>query len=151
MNVERLELEARFNSLSDEEVIRLISSGNLTELAQSIAATELEQRGVSLPSIEPTIDEPEEALDHDVQMRIVAHHLTPTEAYILCARLQAEGIPAEAGNANFAQTYSLYTFAVGGACLRVPLEYIPQAMQVIDAFNRGEFRLDEDFNFDKAD
>jgi len=95
------------------------------------------------------MDETMEAEDpYHGDLKIVARYLTPTEAHMLCACLQAAGVPAEAGDTNLVQAHSLLAGAVGGACLRVPEQFVPEAMQVIAAFKRGEFALGEDFDFD---
>jgi hypothetical protein len=79
-------------------------------------------------------------------MQIVARHLTPTEAHMLCACLHAAGVPAEAGDTNLVQAHSLLTSAVGGACVRVPQEFVANAEEVMRAFQRGDFSLDDDFD-----
>ena len=78
-------------------------------------------------------------------MQIIARHLTPTEAHLLCGCLRASGVPAEAGDTNLAQAHSLLTLAIGGASIRVPQAYVDEAMAVMAAFKRGEFQLNDDF------
>lgn len=143
MNSNREDIKARFHSLADEEIIHLMASGNLTELAQSVAVIELQQRGLSIPASNSPENNGMESTAQDIRMRMVARYLTPTEAYIMCARLQAEGIPAETGDTHFVQAQPLFSTAVGGACIRVPLEFVTQALEVVDAFNRGDFQLDD--------
>ncbi|MFZ4286377.1 hypothetical protein [Variovorax sp. HJSM1_2] len=79
-------------------------------------------------------------------MQIVARYLTPTEAHMLCGCLRAARIPAETGDTNLVQADELLSPALGGACLRVPEKYVAEALQVMDAFKRGEFALDDDFD-----
>jgi hypothetical protein len=144
----RQDLEARFSLLSDEELLSRGSSGGLTDIAQLVAAAEAEARGLVLPPISSpdARDGSEDVYYGDLQ--IVARQLTAIEAQMLCSCLQASGVPAVAGDTNFVQTYSLLAGAVGGASVRVPAAFVPEALDVIAAFKRGEFRLKDDFDFD---
>lgn len=148
MSAIRQDLEAKFRILSDEELLSQGSSGGLTDIAQLVAAAEAEARGLVLPPIlSPTArDGSEDVYYGDLQ--IVARQLTATEAQMLCSCLQAGGVPAVAGDTNFVQTYSLLAGAVGGASVRVPAAFVPEALDVIAAFKRGEFQLKDDFDFD---
>jgi hypothetical protein len=76
----------------------------------------------------------------------LARDLTPTEAHLLAACLQAAGIPADAGDTNMAQMHSLLSIAMGGASVRVPETRLGEARGVLEAFRRGDFALDEDFD-----
>ncbi len=116
----------------------------LSELAQSIAQAEATARGLLLPGFVPL--EPQEVRYGDMQ--IVEKNLTPTEAHVLCVCLQVAGVPATVGDVNLVQTYSLLSIAVGGACVRVPPAFVAEAREVIAAYKRGEFRLDDDFDVD---
>jgi len=148
MNSDRDDLTAQFQLLSDEELISRGTSGGLTALAQSVAIAEARVRGLFLRELEP-MDEPNEIEGpYHGNMKIVARYLTPTEAHMLCSCLQAAGVPAETGDTNLVQAHSLLAGAVGGACLRVPEQFVQEAMEVIAAFKRGEFALGEDFDFD---
>jgi len=148
MNSDRNDLAAQFQLLSDEELVSRGTSGELTELAQAVAIAEAQARGISLPELEPPDEGDEAEGPYHGDMQIVARYLTPTEAHMLCSCLQAAGVPAETGDTNLVQAHSLLAGAVGGACLRVPAQFVPEAMEVIAAFKRGEFALDEDFDFD---
>ena len=88
--------------------------------------------------------------DYLGDMEIVARHLTPTEAHMLCACLHAARVPADVGDANTVQADLLLAPALGGACLRVPASYVDEAKQVMAAFHRGEFQLDDDFDVGEA-
>jgi len=148
MNSDRDDLIAQYQLLSDEELMSRGTSGGLTTLAQSVAVAEARARGISLPDLEPIDEAIETEGPYHGDMKIVARYLTPTEAHMLCSCLQAAGIPAEAGDTNLVQAHSLLAGAVGGACLRVPEQFVSEAMEVIAAFKRGEFALGEDFDFD---
>lgn len=140
------ELTDHLQSLSDSELLRRASGGGLTEGAQRLAEQELASRGIALPDRPATREEVERAYEGD--MTIVAKYLTPTEAHMLCSCLNAAGIPADAGDTNTVQAHSLLSIAVGGARVRVPSAYETEALEVIAAFHRGEFSLDENFDPD---
>jgi hypothetical protein len=74
----------------------------------------------------------------------VATYYVPTDAHIVQGCLMAAGIPAVVADANLVQTHSLLTPALGGVRILVPASYLQQAQEVIAAFNRGEFQLDDD-------
>src|ERR1035437_8153293 len=74
----------------------------------------------------------------------VAIYFLPTDAYIVQGCLVAAGVPAVVADANLVQTDSLLTSALGGVRILVPESYMQQAQEVIDSFNRGEYRLDDD-------
>jgi hypothetical protein len=84
--------------------------------------------------------------NHLGDMKIVERHLEPLEAHTLCLCLQGAGIPAETADVNLVQTDWLLTIAVGGASIRVPAAYVNEAKEVIAAYKRGEFALDDDFD-----
>ena len=140
------DLIAHLQSLSDSELLLRASGGRLTEQAQLLAEQELGLRGLSLPEKR----EPKLEMDREYEgdMTIVAKYLTPTEAHMLCSCLNAAGIPADAGDTNTVQAHSLISIAVGGARVRVPSAYETEALEVIAAYNRGEFSLDENFDPD---
>ncbi|MCW5623456.1 MAG: DUF2007 domain-containing protein [Burkholderiales bacterium] len=145
MNPDRDTLVAAFHALADDELIRRVESGTLTELAQSVAQSELRSRGLS--AHQPSATAPVESSEpYHGDLVIVAKRLMPTEAHLLSSCLQAAGIPAETGDTHFVQAYSLLAIAVGGASVRVPAAFAAEAREVIAAYQRGEFRLDEDFD-----
>ncbi len=142
MASQREDLEVEFQGLSDEELVRRYALGGLTEIGQEIAINEARSRKLSLPNPQ-SIDEEEMAYN---DMEIVARDLTPTEAHMLCSRLNSCDIPASAGDVNLVQAYSLISIAVGGACVRVPPDFVDAAMEVITAFKQGAFELGDDFH-----
>ena len=71
----------------------------------------------------------------------VASYDQPTQAYIVQGCLVAAGVPAVVVDAELNQVDSLLTPALGGVRIRVPIDYIEQANEVIAAFNRGEYTL----------
>jgi hypothetical protein len=75
---------------------------------------------------------------------IVARYYIPTDAHIVKGCLVAAGVPAVVADDNLVQTNSLLTAAVGGVSILVPKEYMEQARDIIDSFNRGDFQLKDD-------
>ena len=140
----RPDLVTLFESLADEELARVLSSGELTEQAQSLAQAAATKRGLDLPARQ--LESAEQASEYQGDMTMVARYLTPTEAHLLCSCLHAAGVPAEAGDTHLVQTHSLLTGALGGANVRVPANFVAEALNVIAAFKRGDFELDDDFN-----
>ena len=140
------DLKAFFNDLSDEELLARIRRG-LTDEALAIATHELSTRNLELPPSEamPSFKEP-----YLGDMVILERDLDPTEAHMLCACLRSAGIEADAGDTNLVQTNSLLTIAVGGAKVRVPETQLEDARRIVQAFRRGDFELDDDFDVGQA-
>lgn len=83
-------------------------------------------------------------------MEILERDLSPTEAHLLVGCLRTAGIPADAGDTHLVQAHSLIAVAVGGAKVRVPREHLADAREVLAAFRRGDFALDDDFDVGSA-
>jgi hypothetical protein len=75
---------------------------------------------------------------------IVARYLVPMEASLMQGCLEASGIPAVLADAHLMQTDLLLAPALGGVRILVPSTYVQQAQSVLEAFERGEFALDDD-------
>ena len=136
-----------FNSLSDDELTRRAASGELTDATLALAAAELMARGLDVPPVQS--DQEQAPAEYQGDLTIVARQLTATEAHLLASCLNAAGVPAETGDTNFVQTYSLLIGAVGGASVRVPANFVNEARDVIAAFRRGDFALSDDFDPDQ--
>ncbi len=138
------ELQALFYALSDEELLDRSASGDLTEGAQAQADAELVSRGLQVPARQAAAAAPE-TMAYQGDLTIVAKNLSPTEAHLLSACLQASGVPAETADTHLVQANELLSIAVGGASVRVPANYVEEAQAVIAAYERGDFALGEDF------
>jgi hypothetical protein len=147
MASEREDLEQSFRALAADELTQRVASGTLTELARWVAIAELKRRQLQIPIAGAVRAIADGDTGYHGDMTIVARNLDATEAYMLCSCLRAGGVPADSGDTNLVQTHSLLTIAVGGACVRVPGNYLEEALEVIAAFKRGEFQLDEDFDY----
>ena len=82
---------------------------------------------------------------------ILQRDLSPTEAHMLCARLRASGIGAEAADTYLVQAHALIAIAVGGASVRVPSTQLGDARAIMAALARGDFDLGESFDPDQGD
>lgn len=140
-----VELQSLFRTLSDEELSGRSASGDLTDEAQAQADAELATRGLPVPPRLSAAPAPE-AMAYQGDLTVVAKDLSPTEAYLLCACLQAGGVPAETADTNLVQTNSLLSIAVGGASVRVPANFVDEARVVMAAYERGDFALGDDFS-----
>jgi hypothetical protein len=74
----------------------------------------------------------------------VAKYLIPIEASLVQGCLAASGIPAVLADAHLMQTDLLLAPALGGVRILVPAAHLLQAQAVLEAFERGEFELDDD-------
>jgi Putative prokaryotic signal transducing protein len=143
MNTDPHNLAKHFRDMSDDELLYRCSSGSLTEVAQSIAIEELTSRGLKLP--DPIITAGGTAR-YDGVFETVARFLIPTDAHIMCACLEAAGVPALVADANLVQMNNLWAIALGGVRVLVPASRVAEAKDVIAAFNRGDFALPNDFD-----
>jgi hypothetical protein len=141
MNPTARELEQVFESLCDEELLSRCASGTLTEEAKIVALKEARLRGLNPIEPQPIIEEKETYYGDFV---IVARNLNLSEAQVYKTLLEAAGIPAEVGDANFSRAYvSLYS-----ANVKVPAAFVGEAKEVFAAFKRGDFALGDEFEPD---
>lgn len=138
MNTDRLDLSKRYQELSDDELMALCGSGNLNEVAQSVAFEELRVRGLQAPR--PVREKVERAEDEG-DFVTVAQFLNPTDAHIVRGLLEASGIRAVVGDANLVQMNNLWAVAIGGVRVRVPAARVPEARAAVAAYNRGDLAL----------
>ena len=75
---------------------------------------------------------------------------SPTEAYLLRGVLQAAGVPAAVADAHLVQTHSLLAPAIPVRIL-VPEHRLGRGQEVLAAFERGEYGLQEGDNVDAMD
>lgn len=151
MNVTQQELEASFQLLNDDELLRRASSGNLTELAQKVAQAEINARGLKIEPYQDdtAIAEPDFVGHGD--LLILTRYLSPTEAYLLEACLEAEGIPSMVTDAHLIQANELLSVALGGARVLVPESHFEQAQAVFTAFKAGEYEIDDNDDNDDSE
>lgn len=138
------DLAAYFRGLTDEELIRQYSPNRLTTAAQSIAEAEIRSRDLHLPELEAPAETDEPVAAYHGDFRTVARRLDPTEAHILKAHLQSCSIPAMVADANLVQANPFLGAAVGGASVRVPEAFVPEALELIAGFDKGEFQAPDE-------
>ena len=148
MQIDKKDLEKRFEQLSDAEIIQRIESGSLIEIALDVAVAELQRRGLPPVKLAEPAPLEDKRLDSAEGRDLVevARMLTPTEAHVLQARLVAEGIPAVVTDAHLAQANYLWALAVGGARVLVPESFLDAAHEIKAALARGDYSLEEDIN-----
>ncbi len=82
---------------------------------------------------------------HD-KLLVLARFFAPMDAYMLKACLESKGVPASVADAHMVQANEFLTTAVGGVRVLVPESRFDQAVQIRNAYDAGEYRLDEDFD-----
>ena len=146
MTVTRQSLVEHFQLLSDEELLAQFQSGELTELAEEVAGSELrrpEHRLSPSPAPKTSWTKPPTESDAAVDtgdLELVARYATAAEAYMLQGRLEQEGVPAIVADALTAQ--NLVPLATGGVRVLVPEAYLSRARDIASAIEKGDFALD---------
>lgn len=139
------DLAEAYRNFSDEYIFDKLHSGTLTDRAVKIAGEELDSRGLCYwEASQPEASHVKPVMYHASQFVTVANSLNAMEMYILCARLEADGIPAVLADANMTQSYSLLSVAIGGTRLRVLAEHYEEAMKIIAAMNSGALAVNDD-------
>jgi hypothetical protein len=143
----RPELSETYREMSDDELVERWTEGHLTEIAKEVARAEFARRGMAVPARTAADDEDDTpdgtAAEETVVFETVARSLIPSDLHILCARLEADGIPAFVVDDNITRMNSLWSVAVGGARLLVPQSFATEAKQIIGYVRSGRFRLRE--------
>jgi len=140
--VDREGLARRYRDISDEELVRMGASGNLTALAQEVAEAELRSRGIDpalLRTAEAAAPKGMPVLDFVTIFSTLDWH----QAQAFRGRLEAEGIPIYIGDAHTNQTDALLSPALGGFRIRVPRERVREAKEILAAIQAGKFALDD--------
>lgn len=75
-------------------------------------------------------------------LQTVARFLDPWEAHIVCARLNAEDIPATVAFANHAIIDWPAALALGGTAVQVPADYAEQADRLVADYRAGRLEAD---------
>jgi hypothetical protein len=149
MTVTRQSLVEHFRLLSDDELLDQFQSGNLTNLAQDVAAAELRSRKIDFsetrspnPSTEPEVDVKAAWSSEDL---VLVARLNSVSAHLLQSRLNAEGVPAIVAD-DFAYRNVPFGVGVDGVRVLVPESYFDRAAEIKKKIDRGDYALD-----DKAD
>jgi hypothetical protein len=153
MTITRESLLERFQLLRDDELLGLVQSGDLIDLAKEAAAEELRRRGIEVAK---TATEANTGSDDGLgrednasssscgDLVLIARLFTPVEAHMLQSRLEAEGVPAVVADDQIVGVNPLLTMAVGGVRVLVPESDAERAREIVSAIERGDYRLDEE-------
>ena len=79
----------------------------------------------------------------------VAKFLIPTDAHLVHGCLVANGVPAVVADSN--QADLMFGPALGGVRILAPEAYLAQAREVLAAYERGDFLLDDDTDVGQPD
>ena len=139
MDVTPESLAEKFRLYGDDELLELLRSGDLTEVAQTVARAELASRGVD--AVSPPEAEPEPTVEGDLVT--VARMYNPLEAEMLRGRLESEGVSAMVADTQTAQVNPFYKLAIGGVRVMVPEAYLARAREIVRADARGDYALDD--------
>lgn len=140
----REELVQQFREYSNDELLEKLKSGVLIELAQDVALHELKARGIEF-SGQPvaTMDGAEDTCFSPGDFETVATFATPTDAHILRAHLESEGVPAFVPDAHLGVVNPFLLSGTGSIRVQVPMSLIPDATKIIRAIREGKYSLDE--------
>ena len=145
MTPTRQSLVEHFGLLSDDELLDQFQSGDLTDLAQDVAAAELRSRKIDFsearspkPSTEPEVDVKAGWSSEDL---VLVARRNSVSANLLQSRLNAEGVPAIVADENVP-----YCVGVDDVRVLVPESYFERAAEIKKKIDRGDYALD-----DKAD
>jgi len=139
----RADLGDIYRDMSDEELLRRWSEGQLTEVAMDVAREEFSRRAIVPPPIVQAEVSDATGPEETVTFVTVARSLIPTELHILRARLEGDGIPSVVVDDGINRINSLWSIAVGGARLLVPQQFAADAKQIIALVRAGTFSLRE--------
>ncbi|MFA9441335.1 hypothetical protein ACDA63_17035 [Uliginosibacterium sp. sgz301328] len=131
---ESSELIKRLALLEDDILLARWRQGGFAEAARPYAEAELARRGLDPHRDVLAVQSEPEGSAEVVTIYAAA---TVTDANVLCAMLESEGIPAWVPDANTAQFDRLYAVALGWSRVQVPAACEAQARELVAAFGQG--------------
>jgi len=149
MTPDRASLEAVFADLTDEELLRRVGGGDLTELAKEVALAEARKRGIYLEALRESAEsEAVEVAHGHGPLRVCARYLMPLDAQVLAARLQQEGLAARVmGTDSIGAVGAIVGSGDrGGMRVMVPESQLEEATRIREKFDAGEYAIDENFD-----
>lgn len=148
MQISEEELKERFRALADDELLSRVQAGTLTPIALAIATAELRSRGMEVPSALAAADESDEQVEpdeeQDLDLVTVAQFSNPLQASVLRACLESHGLFVHVWGEHLGVAHIFLSIASGGVRVQVRSDQVAQAKEVIAAFERGDFALDEE-------
>ena len=149
MDISEADLTEHFRALSDEALLERLRAGGLTPLALEVAEREARSRDLEIP-----VDESEDAEDaaelhesdipDDVDLVTVAQFSNPLKANVLRACLESHGIFAYVWGEHLGVAHIFMSIAGGGVRVQVRSDQVDQAREVIAAFERGDFAIEDE-------
>ena len=147
MDVSEADLTEHFRILTDGALLERLQAGTLTPFAREIAEREARARGLEIPTAQPEADaaaESDESYDtDDIDLVTIAKFENPLTANVLRACLDSHGIFAFIEGEHLGVANRLMSIR-GGTRLQVRSDQVAEAREVMAAFERGDFALDED-------
>lgn len=137
------ELQARLPRMSDKDLLAFWTTVTGNSPLAPILRAELELRGLDTT---PPIGEGSEAgnltIAPEGDFEVLRDKLDVAEAEVLCARLRVDGILAQLGNEGFTRVFS--SSIAGGARLLVPANQLPQAREILQGIERGDYLIEQE-------
>ena len=149
MDVSEADLTEHFRALSDAALLEQLQAGTLTAFAHEVAAREARSRHLQLAAAEPADTDPaadsggSDDPDDDIDLVTVGQFSDPLKANVLRACLESHGIFAYIWGEHLGVANIFLSTASGGMRVQVRSDQLDQAREVIAAFERGDFALDE--------
>jgi hypothetical protein len=147
MDVSEADLTKHFRELSDDALLEQLRAGTLTPFALEVAEREARSRDLEIPEAEPVdteADSQEIDIPDDVDLVTVAQFSNPLKANVLRACLESHGVFAYVWGEHLGVAHVFMSIAGGGVRVQVRSDQVDQAREVIAAFERGDFALDEE-------
>lgn len=148
MSVSLADIQQSLRALSDASLLHKYQHNQLSTSADPYAHLELMARGLEIPPKLPPQDASEPPPDaQDLgPLALLMRAFTPTEAHILQARLQAEGIFACVADGQLLQTNPLWSVALGWVRILVAQQHLEAAQAVCKSLAQGDFALDSEWD-----
>jgi Putative prokaryotic signal transducing protein len=144
MEVSREELETRFREMSDEELLSLLRSRDLTPLAIEVAISTLNFRGLTSSALpgpaDASANSQDGSVDEEVDLVTVADAVNAVEANVIRLFLESHGILASVWGEH--APVSPWGFLPGTLPrIQVRSDQVEQARELLAAMKRGDFEL----------
>ena len=144
MEVSREELATRFREMSDEELLSLLRSRDLTPLAVEVATSTLSSRGVASPALpglaDASANSQDGSVDEEIDLVTVAEGANSVEAYVIRRFLESHGLFASVWGEY--RPVSPWAFLPGTLPrVQVRSDQVDQARELLAAMKRGDFEL----------
>ena len=150
MDVSEADLTEHFRGLSDEALLERLREGTLTPLALEVAEREARSRHLEFETAErvdteATAESGEgDNADDDIDLVTVAQFTNPLKANVLRACLESHGIFAYVWGEHLGVANIFLSIAGGGVRVQVRSDQVAEAREVMAAFERGDFAIEEE-------